>query len=453
MENKVSENRSRIQVIALVLGVVWVWFGAQMGSATACGNNHMNYFVEFGWIGLITICLAMLLEMWMFYWGMELSRVTRAHHFSSWMREITYPLDKIFVPLFDVLTLIVFPVYTGSCLAGTAEVLSTYLPIFSYDGALVSAVILFLLIAIFGMKLLAKVSLTLTVCMVAIVVYFLIVGVPANFEAAAENWNNRIAGGIGLEDSELYQSTAWAFMYVVLFVAMQFSNLSSMPAALKDRLGSPRHTKIVVACTGTLLTIVYFGMAFVLFGRYPDNIGAEIYTLEAVANTGDTLLQTVYPLLLFCAFISTGPVFVFSFTDRWSSFTQWERLSPNNILRKKHWVRRVLVGGIFVAISMYISTYGFGFVTHYLFVFTSWAFLPFCFIPVVFLMPLRVRRMRKEMKEKGYVVTANEIRIREKVANNVELLGEEEEMLEEIKERDARLAAQGIEKEEVKVDA
>lgn len=431
MENKSSEKKFGLSgpVIAL-LGVVWVWFGAQMGSGTACGNNHMNYFVEFGWIGLITVCLAVILELWMFYWGMEISRITKAHHFSSWMREITYPFDKIFVPLFDVLCLIVFPTYVGSCLAGTAEIVSQYLGL-NYWVALVLGVILFLLIAIFGIKLLTKVQLALTICIVFVVIYFLCIGIPANFEAAAENWNNRI-GGIG----GIYDSVPWALMYVVLFVAMQFSNLTSMPAAVKGRLRSKKDTLFVVLATGVLLMLVYFGMSFLLFGRYPDNLGAEIFTLEAVQAINDPLIQVLYPILLFAAFLSTGPVFVFSVTDRWASFRMWDRLKESNVFRKKPLARKALVGGLFIAVSMYISTYGFGFVTHYMFVFTSWAFLPFCFIPVVFLVPLRVRRMRKELAATGKVTTAASIREKEVYQSafaQSEVVSVEAEKAEEVK--------------------
>lgn len=386
-----------------VLGVVWVWFGAQMGSGTACGNNHMNYFVGFGWVGLITVVLAMLLEFWMFYWGMELSRITGASHFSSWMREITYPLDKIFVPLFDVLCLIVFPVYIGSCLAGTAEVTSQYLGI-NYYVALIGGVILFMLIAVFGMKLLAKVQLVLSACIIGVIIYFLCIGVPANWDASVANFTSHRVG------EGMYGSLGWALMYVVLFVAMQFSNLSSMPAAMKGRLASKHDTKMVVAITGFFLVIVYFCMSFVLLGRWPGNLGAEIFTLEAVQALNDPLIQVLYPILLFCAFISTGPVFVFSLTDRWSSLSFWDRLKKDNIFRAKPKFRRACVGAVIVAAALYISTYGFGFVTHYMFVFTSWAFLPFCFIPVVFFVPFRVRKMRKEYAETGKITTAASIR-------------------------------------------
>ncbi|MDO4399742.1 MAG: hypothetical protein Q4D27_02195 [Coriobacteriia bacterium] len=412
----------------LILGVVWVWFGAQMGSGTACGNNHMNYFVGFGWIGLITVLLAMALEFWMFYWGMELSRVTKAHHFSSWMREVTYPYDKIFVPLFDVLTLIVFPVYIGSCLAGTAEITSQYLGL-PYMLALVCAVILFMLIAIYGMKLLAKVQMVLSACIIGVIIYFLIIGIPANFDASVSRITNNMLG-----DGDVYGSLAWALMYVVLFVAMQFSNLSSMPAAIKGRLHSKMDTKKVVAITGFFLIIVYFAMSFVLLGRWPENLGAEIFTLEAVQALNDPLIQVLYPILLFCAFISTGPVFVFSLTDRWASLAFWDKMDEKNILKRNVSLRRGLIGAIILAIALYISTYGFGFVTHYMFVFTSWAFLPFCFIPMVFIVPFRVRKLRNEARE-GKLVTANEIRAAEAaekgVAFHIEGLGEDEVTEEE----------------------
>ena len=407
----------------LILGVVWVWFGAQMGSGTACGNNHMNYFVGFGWIGLITVLLAMGLEFWMFYWGMELSRITKAHHFSSWMREITYPYDRIFVPLFDVLTLIVFPVYIGSCLAGTAEVTSQYLGI-PYYFALVCGVILFMLIAIYGMKILAKLQTLLSVLIIGVIIYFLIIGIPANFDASMSRITNNMLG-----DGDVYGSFAWALMYVVLFVAMQFSNLSSMPAATKGRLHSKMDTKKVVLFTGIFLVIVYFAMSFVLLGRWPDNLSAEIFTLEAVQALNDPLIQVLYPILLFCAFISTGPVFVFSLTDRWASLAFWDKMSEKVILKRNVKLRRAFIGAVILAVALYISTYGFGFVTHYMFVFTSWAFLPFCFIPMVFFVPFRVRKMRQEAAA-GTLTTANEIRAAEALekgtAFHVEGIGEDE---------------------------
>ena len=71
-----------------------------------------------------------------------------------------------------------------------------------------------------------------------------------------------------------------------------------------------------------------------------------------------------------------------------------------------------------------------------MFVFTSWAFLPFCFIPVVFLVPLRVRRMRKELAATGKITTAASIREKEVYQSafaQSEVVSVEVEKAEEVK--------------------
>lgn len=97
-----------------------------MGSGTASGANHMNYFVRFGWYGVIFAGVALLFELWYYYWTMELSRTTGIYKSSTFLREVFHPYDKILMPIYDVLALSAFTVSTGSCMAGCAEVLNSY---------------------------------------------------------------------------------------------------------------------------------------------------------------------------------------------------------------------------------------------------------------------------------------------------------------------------------------
>ncbi|SDY22646.1 hypothetical protein [Eubacterium barkeri] len=405
MENK-GKKSALIKGLLGPISIGCVWYGAQMGSGTASGANQMTYFVRFGWIGLFTTVLAIAVQVWFFYWGIELSRVSGQHHYQGWIRELVYPLDKFCVPLFDVLCLLIFPIFTGSCMAGSAQVLTDYLGM-NYTIALVAIMVVFVLMAAYGTKIISTISSGLTLTMVVVLIVTLVLGIPSNWDNIVLNFNNRVTG------EGMYSSIPMAFWYAVLFISTQTVNLSGLPAVTKGVLKSKQDTKIVCIVATVCVMITMFGLSLLLFGRFPGNLDAVIYTLEAVNDLNSPFIYYAYPILLFCAFISTGPIFVYGQADRWSNAKFWDKLKETNLLKQKQGLRMALVGALFVIMSFLYSTLGFGFVTTTLFAWQSYVWIPIALIPLIFIAPFRVRRMRRQLETTGKVTTAASIRAAE----------------------------------------
>lgn len=401
-----SNSMSRLFSASSVVGIVVVaciWFSALMGSGTSTGNNQMNFFIRFGYIGVATACFMVLLQVWTYYWGIELARITKTYHYSAWIREVTYPYDKIGVPLFDVLNLISMPIFAGSALAGGAELMSEYLGISYFVGVAIMAGI-FLFIAVSGVKALGQASSILSFLIIIMVVYFLAVGIPANWGNAMRNIANQVMG------EGVYSSIGFAILFAVLFTSIQISSLASMPVAIEGKLRSKRDTKGVCLIAGTMLTIAFVGLCIVLLGRFPGNLSEEIFVLEAIQSLDNPLISFGYPLLLFCAFVSSGTVIVFAQSDRWTAANVWNNLQNDHILRRYPRIRKAVVAVLFLLLSFIFSIGGFGFVTQYLFVIVAVIYLPTVFFPVAVLMPLRVRRMRRELRQTGNTTTAHSLR-------------------------------------------
>lgn len=402
-----NEKRKRLVIPAglLPLAVSFTWYGGQMGAGTASGANHMNYFVKFGWYGVIFAVLGLIIELWYYYWALELSRTTGIYKSQNFLREAFYPYEKILMPVYDILAISGYTVATGSCMSGFAEVLNNYWGV-NYMVALILSFAAFMIIAWFGMKAIRAVGSTLTIIMVAIVILTLCIGLPANWDNIAANWTARAVG-----EGSKYGSLGWALWYVILFGALQTQVVTTIAPACEGIIRTKRDSLLASAVGFICLFITMVPLSLLLLGRWPGNLdGTSIYILEAVQNLeGASIIKILYPVLLVCAFITTGPNYIFNQTERWSEANFWNKIKNENSIFQKHTVRKLIVMVIYVAISFLLAVKGFGFVTNTLMPLLSYGWL-ITLIVFAITVPVRVIKYRKELAANGCIVTSAEKR-------------------------------------------
>lgn len=400
-----KKQMSKLHLWLLPLAVSFTWYGGQMGSGTASGANHMNYFVRFGWYGVIFAGVALLFELWYYYWTMELSRTTGIYKSSTFLREVFHPYDKILMPIYDVLALSAFTVSTGSCMAGCAEVLNSYWSV-NYMLSLAIIFVAFMVIAWFGMKAIRAVGSALTICMVAIVILVIVVGLPANWDNIVYNWTNRTVG-----EGPKYGSLGWAIWYVILFAALQTQVLSTIAPACEGMINK-KSDSLKASLVGFIcLFITMVPLSLLLLGRWPGNLnGTSIFLLEAVQNLpAGGLIKILYPILLVCAFITTGPNYIFNQTERWSEAKFWTKITKEDSFFRKMNVRKFIVMVIYVGISFLLAVKGFGFVTNTLMPALSYGWL-ITLVAFGIAVPVKVCAYRRALKNGKAIVTAEQRR-------------------------------------------
>lgn len=399
-----GKKTSLITAAMAPLMVGATWYGSQMGSGTASGANHMNYFVRFGWYCFIFAAIALVLELWYYYWVFELSRTTKKYESRAFLTEAFYPYEKALLPIYDILAIAAFTISTGSCLAGAAEVMVTYFDM-NYFLGLVIWTVVFMALALFGMKAIRAVGTTLTIAMIAIVLVVLIIGIPANWDSIVENISTRAVG-----EGSMYGSVWWAVWYVFLFAALQTQTASTMSVHCEGVINTKRDSLKAALFAFCLLFITMVPLSLLLLGRWPGNLnGTSIYILEAIENLpGAAFVKAAYPILLMCAFVTTGPNFLFNQTERWSNAGFWRGIKDSNPFSNMK-LRRFVVALIYLAICFVLAVRGFGFVTNTLMPALSYGWI---LLLVVFgiATPIRVRKMRREYEKTGHVTTAAELR-------------------------------------------
>ena len=394
-KSKKGSKLSELFSFLLPFTVGATWYGSQMGSGTASGALHMTYFVRFGYYGVIFSAIALLVELWFYFWVVELSRRTQCYSTKEFLQTAFHPFEKILMPAYDIMAICSFSAATASCMAGAAELLNSYLGV-DYYIWLAVVVAVFMAITMFGINAIRAVGSVLTVAMVTIIILFLAVGIPANWESIVSNWSARAVG-----EGEKYGNVGWAVWHIFLFASMQVPTASILSTACKGCVKSLRDSLKAVLFGFVCLFITMVPISLLLFGRWPENLesGTAIYVLEAIEHLeGAAFIKAAYPLLLASAFVTTGPNYIFNLSERWSKISLWDNLkNPKNPL-KKLWFRKFSVAALFCAVCVVMAVNGFGFVTNTILPLTGYGWFVIFLIFAIFV-PIKVIRSYSHSKK------------------------------------------------------
>ena len=395
MESKQSKSKGASILVLFTMAAVW--FGAEMGGGTASGANMMNFFVKVGWIGLWFSLISTCGEGWYFYWGNELARITGKRTYADWLHELWYPADKVIVPILDIFILLTYPIFISSTISGVATLLNTHFGI-QYTLGVIIVTALFIIMTIVGIKMIQGIGTWLTILIVLMIAVVLVIGIPKFWPEIVHVQQNRIMG-------EGY--TVLGGIWLALSAWGQQASLVNVTVSTWTGLESKRDVKKTVFIGVILLLIVKFGLTMLLQGRWPGNLSAPIYILEATSAAGSKIIAVLYPILLAACFISTGPVCIYAQTDRWSKHSFWEKMSDGNWF-KKH--RVALCTLFFAGIGFLLAQFDFNTITGVIQVYAAYFWLLLFGIPISIICPLRVRRMRREKAETGKIMLAEDRR-------------------------------------------
>lgn len=373
---------------ASIIATACLWFGGEMGSGTASGANSMNYFVKVGWIGLWFCVFATIMQSWYGYWGNEYSRLTNQHTYSDFLHQVWKPLDKYMVPLFDIFVVATSPIFISGCISGVATMLNQYFGM-NYALSVLAVTLAYLVIALAGVGLLEKIGTALTAVIVIAIVVVLGMCIPRFWTGIVEVQRSRMMGeGYTMVRAVWLMIAAWGQQCSCINTSVTTNQcLRTRDAVIK-----------AVAIHIGLMAVVKVGLTVMLQGRWPGNLGASIYILEATAAVGSTLIEVLYPILLAACFISTGPLNIYSNSTRWVNLKAWERLPDGNFF-KKH--RMLICCAVFTLLSYLLANFDFNFITGVIQVYASYLWLLLYAIPISIICPIKVKKLKKTLRSMG----------------------------------------------------
>lgn len=247
---------------------------------------------------------------------------------------------------------------------------------------------------------LAKLSTIETIICLVIAAIFVIVC----FKPGLEGFKNAVvANDLGPDTN---RGITLTLMGAVISAQIISVGVASAGNVLQSKRASKVAIGIYVVAYGLLQ--IFFSICF--FRLFPEIVNSDIPTLDIADASGSSFLPLAYQIMLVLAFLSTGPVYLFSLSDRWYKAGFWQKLKGENLLKKNEKVRFALVMVVVLGIGYAVANLGFRFIIVEI-VPKQWVF--YCVmlaIPMGIIAPLRVKRMRKELKETGHITTAAEKR-------------------------------------------
>ncbi len=358
-----------------------------MGGGTASGANMMNFFVKTGWIGLWLSITATAGEGWYFYWGNEFARLKGCRGYADWLHAVWYPADRKLVPLLELFIVLSYPIYIAGTISGAATLLRDY-PGVPYRTGVLLVTAMYLVLTVAGIRFLQGLGTGMTICIVFLILLVLTAGIPKALPRVIEIQRTHQMG-----EGYSYLSAVW-----LAFCAWgQQASLVNVSISTWTGLKSAKDLRKTVLTGVVLLLIVKCGMTVLLQGRWPGNLQAPIYILEASDAAGESAVTLLYPLLLAACFASTGPVMLYTQSQRWAEHPIWSNLKKDNLFRK---YRFAVSAACFSSVSCILAQFDFHTITGVIQVGASWFWLILFAVPVSLICPIRVKYLRRKAESK-----------------------------------------------------
>lgn len=363
-----------------------MWFGYHVGPTLASGSLSMNYYIRYGiqcfFFPLITYAIGG----FFLYFGMKAAYMYKATNYDEYMH-VLYPKRwKLISPLWNLNQVINDIIGFSSMLAFGSSLLNTWFGIAPTVGSLIVAVICFLFI-VKGLNVLKRCSTGLSV--------LLIVGIAVTTILMVVNFGDDIADkfksgwvppdgpntGVALKKATVYGFSAMAGIIKMINYSDQIQN---------------RKEAAIFAFGGSIMAVITVMGTMLIMLPYIDDlflVGTPIvYELKVFAISIYPWLYPVFTILLFCAMLTSAPMFLMNEVNRWSNN---KKVFPDNGKIKSMPVRRLIVFVVFTVITFAISMFGFDTIINVFYQYCGYVAMPMVAIPIILSIP-KVRKLERE---------------------------------------------------------
>lgn len=294
-------KRSKIQW-TVALGAAGAWFGQHCGAGFASGLQEISFFVNAGWLSLITTLVPMIVIGISFYFVGEFARHIEAHSYKDVALNL-FPENKMFsrilLAAFDLVVLSSVIVTSSTTIAG-AGILLAQTTGMDYGIATIIFSAAIVVISMFGARFLAKLNLPLSIVLVTSLLGIALAIISANSEnlATIVTTHETFGAGMGttIKNMLLYTGMQTGFTSAYIAIAGQF-----------DCKGDNKVMAIsgIIINTGMLLIV-----SVAVLSGMPEIASADIPILALVQQHfgAASPLFGFYALSLFLAYVSTADV-------------------------------------------------------------------------------------------------------------------------------------------------
>ena len=361
------------------LGVASVWIGSHFGPGFATGAFSVRWYVRYGWIGLVTPLLAMLVTGGVMYYMLEYAREYGTPGYRPFARSCYgEKAGRVVAVLYDICFLMTMMCAGGLAFAGEGKLLQGFLGLNYWATAAVTIVISAIL-CLYGSKLVAKSSGYMMYAIVGVVLLITVLAltcgdadVPGAFAQSAQN----------AQDDSLLDAVLAAMQYGCFQSTIVF-NVMSVADLLKDK----KESRKAIAAGYAITILLMVCLIFTLFS-YTNvfDVCAETLPVMAVLNRlGMKWLQWLYVVLMTLAVLTSAAGLAHAGNVRFDGLF---RFIHNTQLR------RFVITAILLGLAAIGAALGFQSMLQQGNSIVGWAAIPIVVIPAFTFVAARVRRIK-----------------------------------------------------------
>ena len=168
------------------LGVAAVWIGSHFGPGFATGAFSVRWYVKYGWVGLVTPLLAMLITGGAMYFMLEYAREHGTPNYRPFARSCYgEKLGGVVAVLYDICFLMTMMCAGGLAFSGEGKLLQGFLGV-NYWATAIITILISAALCLYGSKLLAKSSGYLITILLMVCLIFTLFSYTNVFDVCAE---------------------------------------------------------------------------------------------------------------------------------------------------------------------------------------------------------------------------------------------------------------------------
>lgn len=168
------------------LGVAAVWIGSHFGPGFATGAFSVRWYVKYGWVGLVTPLLAMLITGGVMYFMLEYAREHGTPNYRPFARSCYgEKLGGVVAVLYDICFLMTMMCAGGLAFSGGGKLLQGFLGV-NYWATAIVTILISAALCLYGSKLLAKSSGYLITILLMVCLIFTLFSYTNVFDVCAE---------------------------------------------------------------------------------------------------------------------------------------------------------------------------------------------------------------------------------------------------------------------------
>ncbi len=327
------------------LGVAAVWLGGHFGPGFATGGFSMQWYVQYGWVGIFTPLIAMLVTGGVMYFMTEYARSNQVRNYKPFAVSCYGEKGgKVAGVLYDITFLLTVFCAGGLAVSGEQNILKNVAGVAPWISAVIT-IILSALLCLYGSKLLSKSSKYMMYAIVAVVLLITVMSfalgqgdLPKAFAASVQK-----TGGSNIFIAILNGILYGCFQSTIVFNVMSVSDLLADKKETKKAIGSGYIITVVLMICFVLTLFSYTAVEGWDFGTIP--------VLSVLNGLGQGWLTWLFVLLMSLAVLSSTAGLAFAGTVR------FDRLFG---FIKNAQLRRFVITVILLGIAALGASMGFG---------------------------------------------------------------------------------------------